>query len=117
MKVQNARSNHQTAASCRHTLRAAIKSRSRRRNWLQIGLCTFGLAGLATNVSATGGALGKTMLISATGALGFAKLAFLFFWLAAQVVIWLIGAGVLGRLVGGRALTMREAAEDVLVRS
>lgn len=117
MRVQRANLTDQQQAACRASLRAAIVRRPRSRNWLQIGLCTFGLAGLATNIAATGGAVGKVMLIAATGLLGFAKLGFLFFWLAAQVVLWTIGAGVLGRLVSGRAMTMREAADDILTRA
>ena len=117
MRVQHTPLTDQQQAACRHSLRAAIVRRPQARNWLQIGLCTFGLAGLATNLSATGGAVAKTMMIATTGLFGFAKLGFLFFWLAAQVVMWLIGAGVLGRLVSGRAMTMREAADDILTRA
>ena len=116
MKVQHAQSNDNSRPNCRQSLRAAIADKPRRRNWVQIGLCGFGMAGLATNISATGAGVVKSMGFAA-GVIGFAKLVFLFYWLAAQVVLWLIAVAVFGRLVSGRAMTMREAADEILIRA
>lgn len=115
MKVQRAPTHQQSIANCRRSLRAAIAHKPRRRNWVQIGLCAFGMAGLASNLSGTAAGVLKAIGVGA-GLVGFAKLVFLFFWLAAQIVLWLMALGVLGRLVAGRALTIREAADDMLTR-
>lgn len=115
MKVQRAPTHQQSIANCRHTLRVAIAHKPRRRNWVQIVLCGFGMAGLASNIAATGAGVVKAIGVGA-GLMAFAKLVFLFFWLAAQIVFWLIAVGVLGRLVAGRALTIREAADGMLMR-
>ena len=117
MKVQRTQDMPDPKPTCRQSLRAAIIRTSRRRNWVQVGLCTFGLAGLGTNIAATGLGVGKTMALAAGGVLAFAKLVFLFYWLAAQILLWLLAVGVLGRLLSGRALTMREAADGLLSRT
>ncbi|MEM9059528.1 MAG: hypothetical protein AAGD13_03625 [Pseudomonadota bacterium] len=106
-----------TRPNCRTSLRSAItESAHARRNWVQIVLICFCMSGMVFNIANTATTLtGK--LVDPSGlsiALGVWTI-FLFFWLATQVVVWLFGAGALGRLVTGRALSLREALDDMLL--
>ena len=40
----------------------------------------------------------------------------LFFWLAAQAILWTIGVGALGRMLRGKAMTLNEALSDLFLR-
>lgn len=103
-----------TIATCRNTLRAAIVAPPKKRNWVQITLTSFCLGGLSFNIAATASAFLARML-AMPQAQPLAALAgiFLFFWLAAQAIFWVSGVGVLGRLLSGRVLTVREGLDDL----
>lgn len=104
-----------TTPNCRTSLRTAIiQSRARRRNFVQIFLVSFCLVGLVFNISATATTLTDKLATLNALAPG-AWAVFLFFWLATQTVISLFGAGALARLATGRALSLREALDDILL--
>ena len=105
-----------TIATCRNTLRAAIMAAPRNRNWVQIALMTFCMAGLSFNIATTTSAvLARMLAMPQAQPLAVVTGVFLFFWLAAQAVFWVTGVGVLGRLVTARAMTFREGLDDLLL--
>ena len=109
--------NPKTTANCRTSLRAAIASpHHKRRNWVQICLVAFCLAGLGFNISATVSAFARHMASFAQGqSLSTLLAIFLFFWLATQAILWVTGIGVLNRLLKGRVLTLREGLDDLFL--
>lgn len=107
----------QNTANCRNTLRATISAPNPRRNWVQILLLSFCMTGLAFNILTTMSAFTTRLMALPQSKLVFlASGAFLFFWMMAQIILWLTGVGVLGRLLRGRAMTLREGLDDLFLR-
>ena len=108
---------HLTLVTCRNSLRAAIAVPQRSRNWVQIVFLAFCISGLSFNISTTASAFFARMLaMPQAHAFAIATGIFLFFWLAAQAILWAIGVGALGRLLRGRAMTLNEALTDLFLR-
>lgn len=106
----------QNTANCRNTLRAAITAPNPRRNWVQIMLLSFCMTGLAFNILTTMNAFSARLMVLPQSKLIFlASGAFLFFWMMTQVILWLTGIGVLGRMLRGRAMTLREGLDDLFL--
>ena len=107
----------QSTANCRNTLRAAISAPHQRRNWVQILMLGFCMTGLAFNILTTLTAFTTRLMALPQSKLVFlATGAFLFFWMMAQIILWLTGIGVLGRMLRGRAMTLREGLDDLFLR-
>ena len=115
--AKDTRNTHSSLATCRNTLRTLIAVPQRSRNWVQIVFLFFCISGLSFNISTTASAFFARMLaMPQAHALAILSGIFLFFWLAAQAILWTIGVGALGRMLQGRAMTLNEALSDLFLR-